>query len=108
MSESSKWSVVFTKYAAKDLKKLREPVLSHVHVALEKVSANPLPITEGGYGKPLGNRRSYDLTGLLKVKLRSDGVRIVYRLERVDREMIVIVIGIRDDDAVYKEAARRI
>jgi len=31
-----------------------------------KVSQNPLPNTEGGYGKPLGNHSGVNLTACLK------------------------------------------
>lgn len=108
MTADAKWKVLYTKAAAKDIKRLREPIISHVRAAVDKVSESPLPFTEGGYGKPLGNKRNHNLTGLLKVKLRGDGIRIVYRLERTEREMIVIVVSVRDDNAVYEEAARRI
>lgn len=64
--------------------------------------------SEGGYGKPLGHRRDGNLTGYLKIKLRGDGLRVVYRLERAGRVMTVVVVSVRDDDAVYREAARRI
>ena len=106
--QSAKWSVAYTKAAAKDIRRLREPIVSHVRLAIDKVSENPLPFTEGGYGKPLGNKRNHNLTGLFKVKLRGDGVRVVYRLERTEREMIVIVVSVRDDNTVYDEAAKRI
>ncbi|KFI93219.1 Cytotoxic translational repressor of toxin-antitoxin stability system [Bifidobacterium saguini DSM 23967] len=104
----SGWHVEYTRAAAKDIRRLHEPVKSHVYQALAKVSSNPLPFTEGGYGKPLGNKAGNNLTGLLKVKLRGDGIRIVYRLERVEQTMLVIVVSVRDDNAVYDEAARRI
>lgn len=42
------------------------------------------------------------------MKLRGDGIRIVYRLERTKHEMIVVIISIRDDNTVYTEAAKRI
>lgn len=102
------WRIEFTKDAAKDVNKLREPSKSHVYAMLNKVAENPLPFTEGGYGKPLGHKRDGNLTGYLKVKLKGDGLRIVYRLERVEQAMIIIVVSIRDDNAVYKEAVRRI
>lgn len=104
----SNWKILYIKEAKKDLKKLREPILSHVRTAIEKVSQNPLPFTEGGYGKPLGNKHGSNLTGLFKVKLRGDGIRIVYRLERTEHEMTVVIISVRDDNAVYSEAAKRI
>lgn len=102
------WTITFTDKAIRDLRKIKEPTRSHVRKALRKVSVNPLPQNEGGYGKPLGHHSDSNLSGLLKIKLRNDGVRIVYRLERTATQMIVIVVGIRDDDYVYQEAARRL
>lgn len=101
------WEVRFTKAARRDIDKLGEPRRSHVQTALKKVSQNPLPASEGGYGKPLGSHAKGNLTGLLKVKLRGDGIRIVYRLERRDETMVVIVVGVRDDDEVYQLALKR-
>lgn len=107
MSED-KWDLAFTKAAIKDIAGLKEPRKSHVYKALQKVRQNPLPRGEGGYGEPLGHHNSGNLTGLLKIKLRSDGIRVVYRLERADRRMVVVIVGIRDDEAVYREAAKRL
>lgn len=101
------WRIEFTKAAAKDVSRLREPAKSHVYAMLNKVAENPLPFTEGGYGKPLGHKRDGNLTGYLKVKLKGDGLRAVYRLERTEQSM-TIVVSVRDDNAVYKEALRRI
>lgn len=67
------WNIEFTKEAQKDIRKLREPSKSHVNEAINKVAQNPLPFTEGGYGKPLGHKRDGNLTGYLKVKLRGGG-----------------------------------
>jgi mRNA interferase RelE/StbE len=102
------WNVAFTKSAQKDIAKLREPAKGHVRAMLSKVAENPLPFSEGGYGKPLGHKRDGNLTGYFKVKLRGDGLRAVYRLERTAHQMTVIVVSVRDDNAVYKEAVRRI
>ena len=49
-----------------------------------------------------------NLAGYLKVKLKGNGLRAVYRLERTEETMLVAVVSIRDDNTVYKEAARRI
>ncbi len=49
------WIVEYTKEAAQDLKSLDTTQQKQVLKAIEKVSSNPLPNTEGGYGKPLGN-----------------------------------------------------
>lgn len=102
------WRIDFTKAAGKDINHLHEPAKSHVYAALDKVAQNPLPCSEGGYGKPLGRRRDGNLTGYLKIKLKGDGLRIVYRLERTEHAMTIIVVSVRDDNAVYKEAIRRI
>ena len=75
--------------------------------ALRRTLRNPLPICEGGYGKPLGSKGNCDLTGLLKIKLKKEGLRVVYKLIRQDGKMLVIVVGIRDDEEVYRMAEKR-
>ena len=53
-------------------------------------------IRKGDYTeKPLGNKRLSQLSGLMKVKLKSDGIRIVYKLERIEHAMRIVVIGVR-------------
>ena len=66
-----------------------------------------MSIFEGGYGKPLGNKGGHDLTGLLKIKLKDAGLRVVYKLIRTETEMIIVVIGARADDEVYDIASKR-
>lgn len=61
-----------------------------------------------GIGKPLGNHSTSKLSGFYKIKLRNLGYRVVYSLVSDKETMKVIVISIRDDDAVYKKAERRI
>jgi mRNA interferase RelE/StbE len=74
---------------------------------IQKVSQNPLPKEEGGYGKPLGNKAGTNLTNLMKIKFKNLGIRVVYKVERVDGVMKIIVISARADEQVYKEAAKR-
>ena len=69
---------------------------------------NPLPNTEGGYGKPLRNQNSSELAGLLKIKIKNVGIRIVYKLIRQDDVILIIIIGARADSEVYKEAEKRL
>ena len=102
-----KWTVKFLPEAAKDLKSLAGNQRILVAKAIDKVMQNPLPVREGGYGKPLGNKGGNDLTGLLKIKLRSAGIRVVYKLIRTETEMLIVVIGARADDEVYETAERR-
>ena len=105
MSET--WELAFLPEARDDLKHLGRSQQLRVLKAIDRVRTNPLPRSEGGYGSPLGNKFSYDLTGLLKIKLKSDGIRVVYKAYRQDGMMLVVIIGMRADEEVYREAARR-
>lgn len=102
-----KYVVKYSPLALKDLYKLDNSCRQLVLKAIKKVSQNPLPDYEGGYGKPLGRKGNTDLTGYLKIKLRNKGIRVVYKLIRVDSIMYIIVIGARQDDEEYEIAARR-
>lgn len=100
------WRVDYLPEALKDLRGLDASQRLLVRKAIAKVSQNPLPVSEGGYGKPLGNKGS-NLSGFLKIKLRSSGLRIVYTLIRADSGMLVVIIGARADEEVYKDALHR-
>ena len=102
------WGINYYSKAEKDLAALNKSISIRVLKAIDKVSQNPLPQSEGGYGKPLGNKQSSKLAGCMKIKLKSIGLRVVYQLIRKDTVMKIIIISIRDDDEVYKEAERRI
>jgi len=101
------WSVEFLEEAEKDMKKLDHSVQMQVLKGIQKVSQNPLPAEEGGYGKPLGNKSGVNLTNLMKIKFRDLGIRVVYKVEQIDGVMIIIVVSARTDEQVYKEAERR-
>ncbi|MEE1443761.1 MAG: type II toxin-antitoxin system RelE/ParE family toxin [Blautia sp.] len=101
------WSVEFLEEAKKDMKKLERSASLQVLKGIQKVSRNPLPVQEGGYGKPLGNKNGANLTNLLKIKFRDLGIRVVYKVERVEDVMKIIVVSARTDEQVYREAARR-
>jgi mRNA interferase RelE/StbE len=102
------WKVQYIPEAEKDLKELDRSQQLQVLKAIQKVSANPLPKTEGGYGKPLGSRLSSNLTGYLKIKLLRLGIRVVYHLVREKNTMKIIIISVRSDDVVYKLAQERL
>ena len=101
------WNVEFLDAAVKDLKKLDHSVQIQVVKGIKKVAQNPISIYEGGYGKPLGNKAGVNLTNLFKIKFRDLGIRVVYKLERTDTTMKIIVISARSDAQVYKEASKR-
>lgn len=102
-----KWSLKYLPEAVKDLKGLAGNQRIMVVKAIDKVLENPLPMQEGGYGKPLGNKNGNDLSGFLKIKLKSAGIHIVYKLYKTETEMLVVVIGARADDEVYDVAGYR-
>ena len=102
-----KWQIEYLEEAKKDLKKLDRSAQIIVLKGMDKVSENPLPVQQGGYGKPLGNKSGTNLTNLLKIKFRDIGIRVVYKVEYTDTVMRIIVISARADEQVYKEATKR-
>ena len=101
------WEVKYLPEADRDIASLARNRQIIVQKAIRKVKANPLPQSEGGYGKPLGHKHGTNLTNFLKIKLRGEGIRIVYRLIRTETQMLVVVVGVREDDEVYEIAQRR-
>ena len=102
------WRLVYLPEAEDDFRSLDGSQRMMVRKALAKLQTNPLPAEEGGYGRWLGNHSDTKLAGFLKVKLRGAGLRIVYRLHQEGEQILVIVIGFREDSEVYEEAERRI
>ena len=102
------WNIEYLRAAEKDLENLDKSGKLQVLKAIEKVSENPLPQSEGGYGKPLGNHQSSKLSGYFKIKLVKLGIRIVYGLIRENDIMKIIVVSVREDETVYKLAEKRI
>lgn len=103
-----KWKIAYSNGAIKDLKKLDGSQKKLVLKAIDKVSNNPLSQLEGWYGKPLSNKNSLDLSGYYKIKLKKSGLRIVYKLMKINKEMYIIIIGARSDNEVYELAYKRI
>ena len=101
------WIDEYLPEAMEELRALDKGRRAVVAKAIRRTLRNPLPAYEGGYGKPLGNKGNRDLTGLLKIKLKREGLRVVYKLVRRDGKMLVIVVGIREDEEVYRTAEMR-
>lgn len=104
---NDEWSLRYLPEAEKDLKELDRSVQARAVRAINRVLTNPLSRHLGGYGDALSNQNDAQLAGLCKVKLRKDGIHIVYKAVEQDGEMIVIVVGARADNEVYREAAKR-
>lgn len=102
-----KWSVVLIAEAQKDLLRFERNAQIQILKGIQKVSENPLPRNQGGYGKPLGRKRQINLTNLMKIKFKDLGVRVVYKLDYSESFMRIIIISVRADDEVYKEALKR-
>ena len=102
------WKIMYHDKAKTELSELNNSARVRVLKAIQKVSENPLPQSENGYGKPLGNKVSSKLAGLMKIKLKSIGIRVVYQLIRDVTTMKVLIISVRDDNKVYKDAEGRI
>lgn len=101
------WKIEYLKEALRDLKRLDPYNRKLILKAIDKTAQRPLPPPDG-IGKPLGNHASAALSGFYKIKLRDLGYRVVYQLVREGETMRIIVISIRDDETVYREAERRI
>lgn len=102
------WNIEYLPEVNKDFKELDSSQRAKVFKAIKKVCNNPLSQSEGGYGKPLGNKNGKNLTGCYKIKLKASGLRVVYKLIRTDDKMLVIVVGARADEEVYELADKRI
>ncbi|MFL0194411.1 type II toxin-antitoxin system RelE/ParE family toxin [Clostridium sp. WILCCON 0269] len=57
------WTVEFTELANRDLNSFDKSQKIEITKAIQKVSQNPLPNSEGGYGKLLGHKTNNNLTG---------------------------------------------
>jgi len=101
------WKIEYLKEAIEDIKQLDQGQRVQVVKAINKVAVNPLPQTEGGYGKPLGKKSGTNLTGYCKIKLLKLGLRVVYQLARENNSMRIIVVSARNDDEVYLIAQKR-
>jgi mRNA interferase RelE/StbE len=101
------WIVEYTAEAENDISAFDNSQISQILKAINKVSQNPLPQSEGGYGKPLGNKQSNKLSGLYKIKLLKLGIRVIYELVRTDEIMEIIVVAARADSKVYEIAEKR-
>ena len=101
------WKLEFLPEALNDLASLDNSIRQPVIKGIKKVQQNPVSKEEGGYGTPLGNKDGNNLTGLFKIKFLKYGIRVVYKLERQDSIMKIIIVSARADNKVYDDAGRR-
>ena len=96
-----------TEEDAKDMRRLGKAEQKQVLKGIAKVSENPLPSSQGGYGKPLRNANRAHLAGLCKIKFRDLGIRVVYKPVLKEGTMVIIVVGVRTDGEAYLKADER-
>ncbi len=103
------WVIEYLPEALDDLRDLDTSIRPQILKGIYKVNQNPLPKYKGGYGKPLGISSEINLSGLMKIKFKKVGIRVVYKTEFSDKDNImkIIIISARADNQVYKEAEKR-
>lgn len=75
---SGAWKLVFPDIVKSDFAALAVPVRAQVLKMINRVATNPLP-----------------------------QARVVYALREIDGEMVVVIVGMREENTVYALAARR-
>ena len=96
------YTIEYLPEVVEDMKALDRSQRKAVQMALEKIRRQP-----GEYGKPLGHKHGLNLTGLRRVKLSALGIRVVYRLIPGRETILVLTIGKREADEVYRKALNR-
>ena len=102
------WHIRYLEEVEKDFKELDGSQAIRVRKAINRTLQNPLPRSEGGYGIELGSKGGVNLTNCLEIKLRGEGLRAIYKLIHTETEMLIIIVGVREDEKVYDEADSRI
>lgn len=95
------YTVNFLAEVYADLKKLDKSRRDLVMKQIEKLKTSP------ELGDFLGHKADLDLSGLRKLYADNKRIRIVYKIIEERIEVLVIVVGSRDDMEVYKTAAKR-
>ncbi|MFE8698387.1 type II toxin-antitoxin system RelE/ParE family toxin [Cytobacillus sp. FJAT-53684] len=100
----NKFEVVFIEEARKEYRKLDGSVKKLVNVAIAKMQERADEL-----GEDLTTKHGINLIGCRKIKFRNAGIRIVYRIVGDRAEIAeIITIGKREDNEVYKIAAKRL
>ena len=102
------WKLEFLDEARKDLSSLDGSQRQRVVRAIKRTLTNPLPRSKGGYGIELGNKGGVNLTNCMEIKLRGEGLRVIYKLIHTRTEMLIIIIDVREGEEVYDIAEERI
>lgn len=93
------YNLEFDERALKEWQKLGETIRSQFKKKLEKVLENP---------HIENNRLHGELNGCYKIKLRSSGYRLVYKVEDETVVVFVLAVGKRERNQAYDNASDRL
>ncbi|HEV8343085.1 MAG TPA: type II toxin-antitoxin system RelE/ParE family toxin [Candidatus Binatia bacterium] len=96
------YKVEFLPEAAREFESLDGSLKKIAAKQIDKLAARP------ELGEPLGKRMGIDLTGYRKIYFGRKGYRIVYEIQRHRLVVLVIGIGRREREEIYKEVAQRL
>lgn len=88
----------YDEHAEKCWNKLPADVKKRLVKQIKKICRNP------DLAKPL----SGDLAGCYKLKLRSLGYRVVYKLDTSQHKLIIITVGVRNNGKIYETAVKKL
>ena len=94
--------VEFLPDAAREFETLDGSLKKAAAKQIEKITQRP------ELGEPLGHRMGIDLTGYRKIYFGKKAYRIVYEIQRKRLVVLVIGIGKREREEIYREVARRL
>lgn len=92
------YKIDFVSEARIDIKKLDKTIQNEVLKKLQKISENP----------EIWKNLSWNLAWYKKVYVHNKQIRIVYKINNQEIEVLVIAIWKRENKKVYKEAFSRV
>lgn len=96
------YKIEFLPQAAREFEALDGSLKKLATKQLDKLVQHP------ELGEPLGKRMGIDLTGYRKIYFGKKAYRIVYETQRQKLVILVIGIGKREREEIYREAAKRL
>ena len=96
------FEVEFLPEAAREFNALDGSLRKVAAKQIEKLTERP------DLGEPLGKRMGIDLTGYRKIYFGKKAYRIVYEIQRQKLVILIIGIGKREREEIYREVARRL
>lgn len=95
-----RYRLLFHRAARKEWDKLPPDIRSHFKTKLAKLL--------GGSESPTPANRLSGAPDLYKIKLRQAGYRLAYKLDRGDLTILVVAVGKRERDRVYRQLQKRV